>query len=271
MPCPYLLALCLDVRLTDGMDHALELVIGGLAVGLLYGVFGVGSAFATPMLAVIGIPGMAAVVGPLPALLPGSAAGAWSYSRQGKVDWGVARAAVIGAFPAAIVGAVCSHWVGGPVLLIASGGVLFVVGLRIVRPGRVVDPEVAAARRANTAFVVTSAAGIGFASGLLANGGGFLLVPLFLLALGLDMNEAAGTSLVVAFAVTIPTLATHAAVGDVDWLIAGFFALGLVPGTLAVGQLGHRLPTARLRHAFGFLLLGFAVWFLGRQILPMLG
>ncbi|GMT39251.1 hypothetical protein NHP20013_13940 [Helicobacter bizzozeronii] len=117
--------------------------------------------------------------------------------------------------------------------------------------------------------MVSAAAGIGFASGLLANGGGFLLVPLFLLALGLDMNEAAGTSLVVAFAVTIPTLATHAVVGDVDWLIAGLFALGLVPGTLAGGQIGNRLPTARLRNAFGFLLLGFAVWFLARQILPL--
>jgi uncharacterized protein len=251
------------------VDHAALLVVGGLAVGLLYGVFGVGSAFATPMLAVIGIPGMAAVVGPLPALLPGSAAGAWSYSRQGKVDWAVARNAVIGAFPAAIVGAVCSHWVGGPVLLVASGAVLFVVGLRIVRPGRVVDPAVAAARRANTPFVITTAAAIGFASGLLANGGGFLLVPLFLLALGLDMNEAAGTSLVVAFAVTIPTLITHTAVGDVDWLVAGLFALGLVPGTLVGGHLGNRLPTARLRHAFGFLLLGFSIWFLARQILPL--
>jgi uncharacterized protein len=251
------------------VDHALQLVVGGAVVGLLYGIFGVGSAFATPILAVIGIPGMAAVVGPLPALLPGSAAGAWSYSRQGKVDWAVARAAVIGAFPAAVLGSICSHWIGGPVLLVASGVVLFVVGLRIVRPGRAVDPAVAAARRSSTTFVVTAAAGIGFASGLLANGGGFLLVPLFLLALGLDMNEAAGTSLVVAFAVTIPTLVTHTFVGDVDWLIAGVFAAGLVPGTLVGGQLGHRLPTARLRYAFGVLLLGFAVWFLARQVLAI--
>jgi len=185
------------------------------------------------------------------------------------VHWGVARLAVLGAFPAAIIGSICSHWVGGPVLLIASGVVLFVVGLRIVRPGRVGDPAVAAARRENATFVFGAAAAIGFASGLLANGGGFLLVPLFLVALGLDMNEAAGTSLVVACAVTIPTLVTHTLVGDVDWLIAGLFALGLVPGTLVGGQLGHRLPKHRLRYAFGVLLLGFAVWFLARQVLAL--
>jgi len=247
------------------------IIIGGLGVGLLYGVFGVGSAFATPVLSLLGVPGMAAVVGPLPALLPGSAAGAWSYSRRGTVDWSVARAALIGAFPAAIVGAVVSRWVGGPVLLVLSGLVLLVVGVRIVRPGRAVAVEVAAARRASTSFVVLAATGVGFAAGLLANGGGFLLVPLFLLALGLDMNEAAGTSLVVAVALTLPTLVTHTALGDIDWLIAGVFAIGLVPGAVVGSRLAHRIPTDRLRNAFGFLLVGFAVWFLARQALALTG
>jgi len=126
------------------VNATLWIVMGGLVVGLLYGLFGVGSAFATPMLSLLGVTGMAAVVGPLPALIPGSAAGAWSYSRQGKVDWRVARAALFGAFPAAILGAITSRWVGGPILLAASGVVLFVVGLRIVRPGNPVAPEVAA-------------------------------------------------------------------------------------------------------------------------------
>jgi len=248
------------------MNAALWIISGGLAVGVLYGLFGVGSAFATPLLSLLGVAGMAAVVGPLPALLPGSAAGAWSYSRRGKVDWPVARATLLGAVPAALLGAVTSRWVGGPLLLVASGVVLFVVGARVVRPGRPVAPAVAARRRASTTWVVTAAAAIGFAAGLLANGGGFLLVPMFLLALGLDMNEAAGTSLVVAVALTVPTLATHALTGDIDWVIAGLFALGMVPGALAGSQLAHRLPTAKLRSAFGFVLLGFAAWFLTRQV-----
>jgi uncharacterized membrane protein YfcA len=245
------------------------LVFGGLAVGLLYGLFGVGSAFATPVLSLLGVPGMAAVVGPLPALLPGSAAGAWSYSRQGKVDWSVARASLIGAFPAAIIGAIASRWVGGPVLLALSGVVLLVVGVRIVRPGAAVPSEVAQARRSSMVFVVTAAAGVGFAAGLLANGGGFLLVPLFLLALGLDMNEAAGTSLVVAVALTVPTLVTHTLIGDIDWLVAGVFALGLIPGALVGSRLARRVPAAKLRYGFGLLLIGFAVWFLLRQGLAL--
>lgn len=243
----------------------------GLVVGLLYGLFGVGSAFATPMLSLLGVGGMAAVVGPLPALLPGSAAGAWSYGKAGKVDWTVARRTLMGAFPAAILGAVLTRWVGGPLMLVLSGVVLLLVGARILRPGSVVAPEVAARRRASATFVVTAAAAVGFAAGLLANGGGFLLVPLFLLALGLDINKAAGTSLMVAAVLTIPTLATHAMVGDVDWLIAGFFAVGLIPGVLVGSRVAQRLPTERLRNAFGVFLVLFALWYLARQVPALLG
>jgi uncharacterized membrane protein YfcA len=251
------------------MDSAGLITTCGLVVGLLYGLFGVGSAFATPMLALIGVPGMAAVVGPLPALLPGSAAGAWSYSRSGKVAWTVARRTLVGAFPAAIVGAAVSARVGSPILLVLSGVVLFGVGLRVLRPTRTGASERAASRRSSPAFVIGSAAVVGFVAGLLANGGGFLLVPLFLLALGLDMNEAAGTSLVVAAALSVPTIATHALLGDVDWVIAAWFAVGLVPGVLVGSAGAQRLPTHRLRVGFGAFLVVFAGWYLARQ-LPIL-
>lgn len=245
------------------------IVMAGLGVGLVYGTFGVGSAFATPMLSLIGVSGMAAVVGPLPALLPGSAAGAWSYSRGGKVDWGIARTVLAAALPAAVLGAIASQYVGGPILLVLSGAVLLAVGLRVLRPGAVVAPERALARRTSASFMVPAALAIGFASGLLANGGGFLLVPLFLLALGLDMNESAGTSLVVASALTIPTLVTHALIGDIDWLVSGGFALGLIPGAMVGGRVAQRVPTAKLRHAFGIFLVGFAIWYLTRQVLSL--
>lgn len=253
------------------MDGAELIAICGLLVGLLYGLFGVGSAFATPMLVLIGVPGMAAVVGPLPALLPGSAAGAWSYSRRGKVDWTVARQALIGAFPAAIVGAAVSVRVGSPILLVLSGVVLFGVGLRVLRPTRTGGSARAAVRRSSPTFVISSAVVVGFVAGLLANGGGFLLVPLFLLALGLDMNEAAGTSLVVAAVLSVPTIATHALIGDVDWVIASWFALGLVPGVLVGSAGAQRLPTHRLRAAFGAFLVLFALWYLGRQLPVVIG
>lgn len=243
------------------------IAVVGLGVGILYGLFGVGSAFATPVLSLFGVAPMAAVVGPLPALLPGAATGAWSYSRARSIDWWVARQALIGAFPAAVLGAVASRWVGGPILLIASGVVLLVVGVRVIRAsGGHVRPRLVAAHDRG-AQLLAAAVVVGFMSGLLANGGGFLLVPLFLLYLGLDMAEATGTSLVVAAALTVPTLATHALIGDINWVVSGFFALGLVPGTRGGALLSRHLPTRKLQASFGALLVTFALWYLVRLAL----
>ena len=256
----------------DFVSLSMWILVAGAGVGVLYGLFGVGSAFATPVLALLGVQGLAAVVAPLPGLLPSSAAGAWSYSRRGKVDWSVARRTIVGGVPASILGALASRWVSGTVLLLVSGVVLLAVGVRVLRPAAVGHDDGARARRrsGSATFVVVAAATIGFASGLLANGGGFLLVPLFLLMLGLDMNEAAGTSMVAAAALTVPTLLTHAVLGDINWLVAGVFGAGLVPGALLGGALAQRLPVAGLRKSFGTLLVVFAVWFVARQILVAL-
>ena len=72
------------------------LLVGGAVVGLLYGLFGVGSAFATPLLALMGVPGIIAVTAPLPGIMPGSFAGAWGYARRDRVDWKTARLAALG-------------------------------------------------------------------------------------------------------------------------------------------------------------------------------
>ena len=252
------------------MHPDLSITIAGLAIGVLYGLFGVGSAFATPVLAMLGVPGMLAVVGPLPALLPGSASSAWAYARRGRVDWPVARRTLAGAVPAAFAGALAGRWVGGPALVVASGFVLFAVGLRVVRPGAALADGAVPWAHAHPWRLTAAAVAIGFASGLLANGGGFLLVPLFLLAVGLDMNRATGTSLVVASALTIPTLITHAAIGDIDWAVSLVFALGLIPGAWAGALASKRFATDKLRCAFGFLLVGFAVWFLVREVPALL-
>lgn len=254
--------------MATGSGHPLDWVIvaAGLVVGVLYGLFGVGSSFATPALVLMGVPGMSAVVGPLPALLPGSAAGAWSYHRAGRVDRTLALRVIIAALPAAALGAYASQWVGDTILVAASGLMLLLVGVRIVRGDRRGSlSDTAHLRRDDPVLVSTMAVGVGFAAGLLANGGGFLLVPLFLLVLGLEMNEAAGTSMVVATVLTIPILVTHALVGDLQWLVALPFALGLVPGAMVGGHLATRLPTHRLQTAFGVVLIAVALYMLVDQ------
>jgi uncharacterized membrane protein YfcA len=275
-------------RLNGVVSSLPSIVLAGAAVGVLYGLFGVGSAFATPLLAILGVPGLAAVASPLPALVPGSAGGGWAHARQGHLDSALARRTLLGAVPACIFGSVASRWVGGTWLLVLSGLILVVVGTRVVVTARrerraaivgadgtrtaPVDEgreQLTRARRERRALIVVIGAGVGFVAGLLANGGGFLLVPTFLLALGLDLSEATATSLVVVTVLSIPAVVTHGAMGDIDWAVALPFAAGLVPATALAAMLAERLDVGRLRNAFGVVLMLSGSWFLWRQLQAM--
>src|SRR5262249_36575988 len=121
-------------------------------------------------------------------------------------------------------------------------------------------------RRDRVVLVVALVGGAGFFAGLLSNGGGFLLVPFFVVLLGFTAARAAGTSLVAAAALTVPTLVAHWLLGDIDWAVASAFALGLVPASLLGARLGRRLPDHITRPAFGVVLMTFATVFLVAQV-----
>lgn len=242
-----------------------EVTAAGLVVGTLFGLFGVGgSSFATPALGLLGVPGLIAVAAPLPATIPAAMIGMIAYIRRHQVEWPIARWAIYGGVPATVVGALLSKHVGGRPLLIASGVVLAAVGVRLLLPLH--DGRLAGLARRRAGIVVPAAAAIGLFTGLLANGGGFLLVPLFVMVLGLTMPESAGTSLVVIAALSVPTLATHWALGHINWNIAAAFALGSIPGAAVGSHIAQRLPAESIKRSFGILLIIFATYFVGRQI-----
>lgn len=242
-------------------------VLTGIGIGLVFGIFGAGgSAFATPVLSVLGVPALIAVASPLPAMIPAAFAGASRYLRSGNLDRRVAKISILSGVPGTLLGAITSRLVGGQSLLVLSGLLLLILGARLVIPSRATGAARAADRRNNTSVVATSTFGVGFMTGLLANGGGFLLVPLYVLILGMSATEAAGTSMVVVGVLTIPTLATHWALGHVNWTVAAGFALGLIPASLIGARLAQRIPANRARTAFGSMLVVFAVWFLVRML-----
>jgi uncharacterized membrane protein YfcA len=240
-------------------------VAAGAAIGILVGLFGVGgSAIATPVLALLGVPGLLAVASPLPATIPAALAAVGPYARRGEVNRVTAGWSLLGAIPATVAGALLSRVVGGQALLVASGVVLVVIGWRLLQPVAAGTVEAGVARRENRVLLTTTAAGVGLFTGLLANGGGFLLVPVYLLLFGLSIAEAAGTSLVVVAVLTVPTLVTHVALGHVDWGVALPFALGAIPAGAVSARLAGRISGEAVQRAFGWLLIvsgvGFAAY-----------
>jgi uncharacterized membrane protein YfcA len=231
-------------------------VIAGAAVGALTGFFGVGgSSIATPVLSILGVPGLLAIASPLPGTIPSALAAAIPYVRAKTARPRAAAWSLAGGLPATVAGALLSKVVGGPALLVASGVALVAVGLRVIRPIEAASRNAGTARRMNRPLLVAASAGVGLITGLLANGGGFLLVPMYLLLFGLTMPEAAGTSLLVISVLTLPTMVTHWTLGHIDWAVAGAFALGAVPASALSGRLAQKAVGDATRKAFGWFLI----------------
>lgn len=245
----------------------LPLLLAGLVAGTVFGLFGAGgSAFATPMLALMGVPGVIAVATPLPAMLPASVAGATRYLRAGNLDRRIAKLAVLGGLPGTLVGALASSVIDGGWLIVLSGVLLAVVGVRVLLPDPKGHADRCESRRSRSGLVLLMAFGVGTLTGLLANGGGFLLVPAFVVVLGLSTGMASGTSMVAVGALAVPTLLVHWQLGHIDWSIALMFGLGVLPGSIVGAQAAQHVPADLARRVFGVLLVVFSAWFLVRTL-----
>ena len=93
---------------------------------------------------------------------------------------------------------------------------------------------------------------VGFLTGLLGVGGGFLIIPVLVIVLGLPMTTAIGTSLVIIAANSAAGFAAHAGEVTLDLPVTAAFTAAAVVAALAAGRLGSRLDTARLRRWFAY-------------------
>lgn len=95
----------------------------------------------------------------------------------------------------------------------------------------------------------------GIASGFLGIGGGFIIVPLMVAYLGLDMKQATGTSLVAIGILAIPGVISHALYGNIDYLLGLLFILGSIPGAKIGAVFVQRFSNRRLTFLFGIVLV----------------
>jgi uncharacterized protein len=112
---------------------------------------------------------------------------------------------------------------------------------------------------------------VGFLTGFLGVGGGFLIVPVLVLVLGMSMREAVGSSLVVIAINSAAGLLGHVGEGGVSWLIVGLLLAGGLPGLLVGSRLAQWLPIARLRQGFAVLVVVLGIALLAINIPKALG
>ncbi len=236
---------------------------GGI-VGVVLGlVGGGGSILAVPLLVyAVGVTSPHVAIGTSALAVSASALGNLAtHARAGNVKWRCAAVFAAAGVLGALAGAAAAKALDGEKLLALFGLVMLVVGaVMLRRRSGSGDPDVHLTQ-SNARELLPLLLGIGFAVGLFSGffgiGGGFLIVPGLILATGMPLSFAIGTSLVAVSAFGAATTASYAVSGLIDWPLAGLFVLGGLLGGLLGVKLGTVLAARKqaLNLVFAFLVI----------------
>ena len=102
-------------------------------------------------------------------------------------------------------------------------------------------------------------------------GGGFLIIPVLVIALGLSMQTAIGTSLVIVAVNSAAGFAAHAGQVALDVPVTVAFTAAAVLAALLTSRVATRLDTGRLRRWFAYLVLVVAAGILVQVAAGQLG
>jgi uncharacterized membrane protein YfcA len=181
-----------------------------------------------------------------------------------------------------LLGTKLNHRVDENVLLLAFAGLMVIAAWRMwvnqaepgagdedfqLYPAEPVEPiqpvQIATKTRVTptvVAKVLMAGSIVGFITGFFGVGGGFVVVPALVLALGFDMADAVGTSLLVIAINSAVALSTRLGTTGIDWGVALPFTIAGLLGVSVGKNLADRLPTVTLIRWFVVLLLVLAAY-----------
>jgi len=100
---------------------------------------------------------------------------------------------------------------------------------------------------------------VGLGAAFTGLGGGFLMVPLLVLA-GFPAPKAVGTSFLAILVIAVSALVAHHKLAHVDWRVGLALGLGGVVGAQIGARLVDQVSTATFKRIFACLLAALAVW-----------
>jgi uncharacterized membrane protein YfcA len=148
-------------------------------------------------------------------------------------------------------------------LLVLFALLMILASVKMILPSPLTASETA--RSENLVLLALNGFGVGFITGLIGVGGGFLIIPALVLLAKLEMKEAVGTSLfIIALNSLIGFFGSLRGV-EVQWQfllsISALAILGIFIGT----SLAKRIAGNRLKPAFGWFILVMGIFVLMKE------
>jgi len=248
----------------------------GVLIGLSLGALGGGGSILT-------VPALVYLLGENPHMATTSslvivgvtaAVGAFSHARAGHVRWRVG----------AMFGAQLNRLVAPNVLLLAFSALMLVAAAAMLRQSRspararvrqlvgvgatggdtrqvdAAEHVIEHRRSLIDSRVAIAGLAVGFLTGFLGVGGGFVIVPALSVGLGYAMPDAVGTSLVIIAINSATALAARTGHETFHWAIIIPFILTAMLGSLAGKRIADKVPARQLTLAFAALTVLIALY-----------
>lgn len=210
-------------------------------------------------------------------LLVGAAAafGAWRYHKQRPIDIRSAlffaipsifavyltRAFMMPALPDPLLTLSIGHGIpigkDAAIMLLFAGLMIVAAIMMLLNSNKLKSP--APPNTHHPALIIIEGSVVGFLTGILGAGGGFLIIPSLVLLMGMTMKDAVGASLLI---IALKSLIGFT--GDLqnnipmDWTLLGLFFVSTFAGMLLAIKMAHKFDGKHLQRGFAFFTLAVA-------------
>jgi uncharacterized protein len=113
-----------------------------------------------------------------------------------------------------------------------------------------------------TWIILVSGAVVGLLTGVLGVGGGFLIVPALVMLVGLPIQQAVGTSLIIIAMNSLAGFLGHLSGSNIDLSVLSVFMAAGLAGTFAGANLTQHIPAQQLRKGFALFVMLLACFLL---------
>jgi hypothetical protein len=221
----------------------------GFGIGLSLGLLGGGGSILTvpALVYLVGQTPQVAVTASLAIVGANSMLGAMFHRAQGTLNWRVALLFGGAGMAVAYLAAGLSRQLSPTLLMVAFALLMLAIGALMLwrqQPAAASEPTLSLRK------ILASGAGVGLITGILGVGGGFLIVPALVMLVGLPIQQAVGTSLVVIAMNSLAGFLGHLGGVTLDANILFVFVAAGLAGTFAGARLAKHLHPQQLRRVF---------------------
>jgi uncharacterized protein len=265
---------------------ALIAAVLGIVVGAVIGGLGGGGGVLTvpALVFVLGQSAHDATTGSILIVGVTSLVGAAARVRERGIEWRTGVAFGVVGIPAAYLGTLLNRNVGQPVLLIAFACLTLLAATAMLWRGGDQPEELPEAGVGATAVatrhgtvsalavkIVVCGVVVGFLTGFLGVGGGFLVVPALVVILRMPMSLAIGTSLFIIVLNAVSSVLSRAADLHLNWAVVAPFTVAAIAASLVAKRVTSHVSGATLGRAFAVMLTLVGLFVAAQSIVALIG